>query len=327
MQRLTAIAILVLAAAVGELSAVTYPERSDQHLIDAAGVIADEDEARVRARAREALSQTGVPVVVVTIESLAAQGAADWTIERYAAALYNEWGIGEAEKNLGILLLVAVKDRKLRIATGAGHGSSWEARARGIIDGEIVPRFKRGDVPGGIAAGVDAIVAELQRGSRRTGVPAETEPPAAGGEGGAWTPRGTGIGPPGGGGGGIGGLVFIGFIVMAGVAVLSVLRGVFRRGSGGGVDGSTWNPRPPMSGSGWGGWGGLVTGGLLGYLGSRLIDGMRNRGSGGRSSSSDSSWGGPGGSGFGGGSSGGGSSGGGSFGGGYTSGGGASGSW
>jgi uncharacterized protein len=321
MKRLTAIAFLVLGAARAELPAVTYPDRSDQHLIDAAGVIPDEDEAQIRARAREALVKAGVPVVAVTIDSLAAHGAGDWTIERYAASLYNQWGIGEAGKNLGILLLVAVKDRKLRIATGAGHGSSWEARARGIIDREIVPRFKRGDVPGGVAAGVEAIVAELLQGSRSTPVPVEVEPPAAGGEGGGWVPRGTGIGHPGG-GSGIGGLVTIGFLVMAGLAVISVLRGIFRRGSGGDMDGRTWHPRPRMSGSGWGGWGGLVTGGLLGYLGSRLIDGMHSRRRRGRSSWRDSSWGG--GGGFGGGSSGGG---GGSFGGGYTSGGGASGSW
>jgi uncharacterized protein len=310
-------------AAARELRAATFPPHTDNHVNDFADVIPPEDEARIRERGREVLSKTAVPIVAVTISSLAGQGAGDWTVERYAAGLYNDWGIGSADKNLGILFLVAVKDRKLRIQTGAGYGTSWDEPARRIIDSDVVPRFRRGDLAGGITAGIEAIATEVLAASGRAarGAP-EPAPPLTGGEGGRWQPRGTGIGPPGKSGGGMGTLIFIGFIVIAGLAVLSVLRGL-ARGVGGALGGGGWTPGPRMSGSGWGGWGGLLAGGLLGYAGSRLFDRMSHRHHGG------GSWGGSGGGNWGGGSlgGGGGSSGGSSFGGGYSSGGGASGSW
>jgi len=65
--------------------------------------------------ARTLLQEERMPLLVVTIPSLTEYGAAGYTIERYATALFNEWGIGSEERNYGMLLLVAVGDRKARI--------------------------------------------------------------------------------------------------------------------------------------------------------------------------------------------------------------------
>ena len=79
------------------------------------------------------LRDRGVPIVVATISSLADYDAADWSIERYAANLYSEWGIGDRATNRGVLLLVSVRDRKLRIATGSGLGN-LDGPARQVIE-------------------------------------------------------------------------------------------------------------------------------------------------------------------------------------------------
>ncbi len=275
-----------------------YPKAVDDHVNDFAEVLDEASAARIKEVARAVRSDTGVPIVLVTVGSLADFNAETWSVERYATNLYNEWGIGSSEANKGILLLVAVKDRKVRITAGQGFGTTFDSSARSILDSAILPRFKKGDYEGGIVAGVESIAAALRAGPGAG--------PSHGGEGEGWTPRGTPVGAPVRGGKGSP----VGWVVLAGlgVLVLLALRSVFRGGLGGA--GGVGAPRP-----GFGGWGGLLMGGLGGFLGSALYDSVRRKGSSGHT--------------FGGGGSGGGSWGGGSssFGGGFSSGGGASGSW
>ncbi|HET6203861.1 MAG TPA: TPM domain-containing protein [Planctomycetota bacterium] len=277
-----------------------YPKAVDDHVNDFAKVLDEESASRIREVARALRSEKGIPIVVATVGSLSDWNAAGWSVERYATNLYNEWGVGSKDANQGVLLFVAVKDRKLRIAVGQGFGTTFDSPARAIIDGEIVPRFKRGDHAGGILAGVEGIARALRAGPGKE--------PSQGGEGESWTPRGTPVGAPlrGSRSGST-----LGWIVLAalGVFALGALRSVFRGGSSGW--GGFGAPR-----AGFGGWGGMMMGGLGGFLGSALYDSLRRRGSAGGPS---------GGGAFGGSSSwGGGTS---SFGGGFSSGGGASGSW
>jgi uncharacterized protein len=287
-----------------------YPAATDEHVNDFAAVLATADVQRIRSVAQATLRERKVPIVVATIGSLADYDAADWSIERYATNLYNEWGIGDRAANKGVLLLVAVRDRKLRIATGTGLGN-LDGPARQVIDGVIVPRFKSGDLSGGVAAGVEAIAKWFQAAGQpaSAAAPSPAGPPPEripGGEGAGWNPRGTPFRNASGGG-------FCCFfwpvLILVGLAVLSrMFRG------GGGYGGSY----------GGGGWGRFLLGGLAGFLGSQLLQGSRRGRQWDSSDSSGSIFGGGSGGGFfGGGGSGGGSS----FGGGASSGGGASGSW
>jgi uncharacterized protein len=300
---------LVLALLAPLSVAPDFPKPVDDHVNDFADVLSDEGIAKVKEIARALRAEKGIPIVVVTVNSLADWKASGWSIERYATNLYNEWGIGAMDANQGVLLFVAVKDRKLRIAVGQGFGTTFEAPARSIIDTTIVPRFKRGDYAGGIVAGVEGIAAAL-----RAGPPKE---PTSGGEGDTWIPRGTAVGAP------IRGVRSHGFpwgwvvVIVLGLFLLSALSSVLRGGSGAWGGGNA-------PGRGFGGWGGLMTGGIGGFLGSMLYDSVfrGRRSSWGGSSGTGSSSGGPswgGSSSWGGGSS--------SFGGGFSSGGGASGSW
>jgi uncharacterized protein len=102
-------------------------------------------------------SSTGNQIVVVTLSGLKGYPIEDWGL-----ALGRGWGIGQKGKNNGVLLIVAPNDRQLRIEVGYGlEGDLPDATANTIVDSEIIPAFKRGDMPGGVRAGVNAILAAL----------------------------------------------------------------------------------------------------------------------------------------------------------------------
>ncbi|MFK5923951.1 MAG: TPM domain-containing protein [Verrucomicrobiota bacterium] len=108
------------------------------------------------------LSDKAIPIIIVTIESMAKYGGDNMSIEAFAAELFDQWQIGhknlgENYWNTGILLLVSKNDRKARIELGAGWGRSEDALCRQIMDQQIIPQFKKGNFSTGIVAGVKAL--------------------------------------------------------------------------------------------------------------------------------------------------------------------------
>jgi uncharacterized protein len=97
--------------------------------------------------------QTSNQIVVVLISSL--EG---YPIEMLANEIYNDNAIGQKNNNNGALLLIAVKDRKLRIEVGYGlEGALPDALASSIIRNEITPHFREGNYLAGVVAGVRSI--------------------------------------------------------------------------------------------------------------------------------------------------------------------------
>ncbi len=154
-------AIFAFAAIFLGFSAISangaYPNRADRFVNDYAHSIEPADAAKIRAQLGRLASNTGVSVIVLTIDSFRAYTADDISFEKFATRLFNQWGIGDADRNDGILLLVAKKDRKVRIELGKGYPSSYDARAKEIIDTVIVPNFKAKRFSAGILAGTEAI--------------------------------------------------------------------------------------------------------------------------------------------------------------------------
>lgn len=100
---------------------------------------------------------TGQQVVVVTLPSL--QG---YSIEEFGYQLGRYWGIGQKDKNTGALLIVAPKERKVRIEVGYGlEGQLTDAQSRVIIERDIAPQFKRGDFNAGVVGGTTTILKVL----------------------------------------------------------------------------------------------------------------------------------------------------------------------
>ncbi|MDZ7266747.1 MAG: TPM domain-containing protein [candidate division KSB1 bacterium] len=101
---------------------------------------------------------TSNQVVVLTVPGL--QGE---VLEEYAMRVAETWKIGRAEKDNGVLLLIARDDRAIRIEVGSGlEGNLPDITCGRIIRNEIVPRFRDGDFDGGVTAGVNAILAAIQ---------------------------------------------------------------------------------------------------------------------------------------------------------------------
>lgn len=83
----------------------------------------------------------------------------EYDISEYAMELGRKWGVGDKGKNNGIIIVVALGDRKISIQTGYGlEGALPDMYARRIIDNDIKPFFKDGDYYRGLEAGTDAII-------------------------------------------------------------------------------------------------------------------------------------------------------------------------
>jgi len=85
------------------------------------------------------------------------------TPKAFATELFNFWGIGKKGKNNGVLLLISSGERRVQIETGSGIQSILpDAKAVGIIETQITPRFKQQDFDGGTLAGTKELVNVLQ---------------------------------------------------------------------------------------------------------------------------------------------------------------------
>jgi uncharacterized protein len=109
-------------------------------------------------------------VVVVTVDTL--QGL---PIEDYGYRLGRFWGIGQKGQNTGAILLVAPKQRAVRIEVGYGlEGELTDAASKSIIENDILPAFRQGDYERGITAGTAAILRTL--GWNGAGATGQAEP-------------------------------------------------------------------------------------------------------------------------------------------------------
>jgi uncharacterized protein len=151
--------LLILAAFLFAVPALaqTYPPLSGR-VVDQANILEPEQEAALTQKLEALQNATTRQLVVATVASLE-----DRSIEEYGVGLGRAWGIGQSQANNGVILIVAPNERKMRIEVGYGmEGILTDALASQIIRNEITPRFRENDYPGGINAGVDAIVAQLQ---------------------------------------------------------------------------------------------------------------------------------------------------------------------
>ncbi len=152
---LALLAALAVAPATGaaepSFPALTGP------VVDQAAILSPTTEQALDAELRAHQTAHGAQVVVVTLATLDGREIAD-----YGYKLGRHWGIGDAKRDDGALLIVAPNERAVRIEVGRGlEGTLTDALSRIIIEREILPRFKQGDFDGGVRAGVTAILATI----------------------------------------------------------------------------------------------------------------------------------------------------------------------
>jgi uncharacterized protein len=148
------------APAVGHID--LNPPGAREFILDQAHLLIDADKQKIKQIANKLLTDKAAPIIVVTIDSMAQHGGAGMRIETFARLLFDQWQIGPAKVgatpwNYGMLLLVSKGDRRARIELGAGWKRDKDVQAEQIMDEQIIPRFKQGDFPGGIVAGVESL--------------------------------------------------------------------------------------------------------------------------------------------------------------------------
>ena len=153
--RATAILALTLLAAPA-IGAPTFPQLTGR-VVDNAAIIPSDMEARIEAKLAALEDKTTDQFVVVTLSSLQGYEIADFGYQ-----LGRHWGIGQAGKDNGLLLIVAPNEREVRFEVGYGlEGTMTDALSRVIIENAILPRFRADDMADGIERGVDDAIQVL----------------------------------------------------------------------------------------------------------------------------------------------------------------------
>ena len=135
----------------------SFPKLSGR-VVDAANLLSPEQEAQLTKLSEQVEQASSRQFVVATIPDL--QG---YPIEDYGYRLGQAWKIGQTGADNGIILIVAPKEREVRIEVGKGLEPIMTDGFTGlIIDEQIVPRFKAGDMAGGIVAGAQEIAEQMK---------------------------------------------------------------------------------------------------------------------------------------------------------------------
>lgn len=151
--------LLVLVAIPSYVLAYSSPGKATGYVNDFAGVLTLEQKNMLESKLAVFNASTSNEIAVVTVKNL----GGDY-IENYAVQLFKEWGIGTAKKDNGVLLLVALEDRKMRIEVGYGlEGALTDSLSSAIIRNDLTPAFKQNDFYGGINLAADHII-EATRG-------------------------------------------------------------------------------------------------------------------------------------------------------------------
>lgn len=126
---------------------------------DFAHVLTPADRDDLEQRLADLERTTGAEVAVATITTLGGR-----PLEEYATGLFNTWGIGKADRDNGVLVLVAVDDREMRIEVGYGlEGVLPDGLAGAVIRETFLPRFRDGDMRGGVLDGTARIIDIVRR--------------------------------------------------------------------------------------------------------------------------------------------------------------------
>ena len=154
MKRVFFLALTIFFLSNTLVSAYTSPGKPQGFVNDFARILSIENRNSLNQALTNFASKTSIQMVVVTVPTLG-----DETVEMYAAKLVEDWKIGKAGKDNGVLLLVAPVEKRVKIEVGYGlEGTLTDAQSAGIIRNIILPNFKSGNLEQGIIDGTNAIL-------------------------------------------------------------------------------------------------------------------------------------------------------------------------
>ena len=151
------LACLLTLLLASQAQAQEFPKLTGR-VVDAADLLTPEQEQKLSDQSEALEREIGPQYVVVTLTDL--QG---YAIDDYGMRLGNHWGIGSAERDDGVLLIVAPHERKVRIEVGYGlENRVTDSFAADVLRERVLPHFRAGEFSEGITAGSDAIVRRLR---------------------------------------------------------------------------------------------------------------------------------------------------------------------
>ena len=117
---------------------------------DHAAVMSEPERAKLEAFLDQVKQKTGVEFAVLTVRTTAPLSPSVYKVQ-----VFQRWGIGRKDQDDGLLMLVALEEREVRFETGYGlEGTLPDGLQSRIFRDQMAPRFRAGDIPGGIVAGV-----------------------------------------------------------------------------------------------------------------------------------------------------------------------------
>ncbi len=157
MSRLAAALTLFLALACGPAWAAPQFPPLTGPVVDGAHVLTPATQASLTAKLQALETATTRQLVVVTLPSLGG-----YDIQDYGYQLLRQWGIGQKGLNNGALLIVVPSEHKVRIEVGYGlEPVLTDALSSVILQRAVLPKFRTGDIEGGVVAGTDEIINQL----------------------------------------------------------------------------------------------------------------------------------------------------------------------
>ncbi len=139
-------------------SAAVKWDPTDRFFInDFANVMTSEDEERIYQAGVQLYDKTKAQVVAVTVPSLDGMDISDFGLQ-----LGRQWGVGDREKNNGVVLLFALEERQVRIEVGYGlEGALTDAKTGVLLDEYAIPYFQEDDFSTGMWNTYNALVNEV----------------------------------------------------------------------------------------------------------------------------------------------------------------------
>src|SRR3974390_374138 len=172
--------VVILIAASGAHAEPKFPPLTGR-VVDDAHLLTPQDKAAIEADLKALEEKSSDQLVVYTTNSL--QG---YPIEDFGYQLGRAWGIGQKGTNNGVLLIVAPKERKVRIEVGRGlEPQLTDLMSSLIIRNRILPEFRRGQFAAGIKSGVKDIKDVMLGDAEAVKQRAAARPPL-GGKGQGW---------------------------------------------------------------------------------------------------------------------------------------------
>jgi len=153
-RKIVVLALLFVLIGVGFVSAVDLPQWTEKYVNDFGGIFNATQVDGLRSALIGIEQNTTAEVVVVTDNECASKGG----LSQYAINLLNEWKVGKAEKNNGMVILYCKEEKKIFVAVGYGlEGILPDSKIGRLLDENYVPLRDSGDVQGGIISFVNVI--------------------------------------------------------------------------------------------------------------------------------------------------------------------------